>query len=96
MNQYLIQYRPPRTTFPDDASSEEKTAVGHHFEYLKSLRERGALILAGRTEDASIGLFIFEAENEKAAEEIMKNDPAVQAGVFSAELKLFRLALIRA
>lgn len=96
MNQYLIQYYPPRPTFVEDATAGESKAVGRHFEYLKSLLEDRILILAGRTDDASVGLFVFEAENEAAAEIIMKNDPAVQAGVFSAELKLFRLALLRA
>lgn len=95
MNQYLIQYRPPRATFIEDATEAETNAVGEHFEYLKALLEQGTLILAGRTDDASVGLFIFEAENDEAAETIRKNDPAVQAGVFSAEVKLFRLALIR-
>jgi uncharacterized protein YciI len=93
MNHYLTVYRPPRPTFVDDASDSESTAVGEHFEYLKKLLSDGTLLLAGRTEDASMGLVVFRAPDQHAAEMILRDDPAVQAGVFRAELHRYRLAL---
>ncbi len=54
----------------------------------------GRLTLAGRTqEEIPFGIVIFEAETEARA--IMEGDPAVQAGVMSATLHPYRVALIR-
>ena len=92
---YLIIYRPPRATFAEDITEEESAVIGDHFDYLKRLHEEGQLVLAGRTEDASMGLFIFEADDRAAAERIMRDDPAVKGGVFSAELHPYRLALLK-
>jgi uncharacterized protein YciI len=91
---YLIIYRPPRVTFADDATADESAVVGEHFEYLKKLLADGTLVLAGRTDDASMGLAIFEARDEAAAHDLMQNDPAVRAGVFSGELHRYHVALL--
>ena len=93
MDHYLIIYRPPRSTFVDDATESESAAVGVHFEYLKRLLSEGALLLAGRTDDASMGLVVFRAADQTSAERIVRDDPAVKAGVFKAELHRYRLAL---
>lgn len=92
---FLIVYRPPRETFTEDATDSESAAVGEHFEYLKKLMADGQLILAGRTEDASMGLVVLEAENLDTAEKIMHNDPVIKAGVFGATLYPYRIALLK-
>lgn len=56
------------------------------------------MILAGRTTenlDKTFGLVIFEAENEAAAKAFMEADPAVQAGVMTATLHPYAVALKR-
>ena len=93
-NHYLIVYRPPRASFPDDATAAESAAVGEHFEYLKRLLAAGSLVMAGRTEDASMGLAVLRADSDAAAERVMADDPAVKAGVFAGELHRYRLALL--
>ncbi len=93
MNHYLILYKPPRANFTESATPEESAVLERHFEYLKSQEANGRLILAGRTEDASFGIVVIQADSEKEARKIMDNDPAVNEGVFSGELKPFRLAL---
>jgi uncharacterized protein YciI len=71
--------------------TEEK--ISEHFNYLKSLLENGQLTMAGRFSEVLIGLVMIEAESTEVALEIMKNDPAVQAGVFHAELYPWSIAL---
>jgi uncharacterized protein YciI len=93
LNHYLIVYRPPRPTFPDDITEQEAAVIGDHFEYLKKLLVDGALLLAGRTEDAAMGLAILRAEHEQQAEQIMRSDPAVKTGIFNATIYPYRLAL---
>ena len=91
---YLIVLKPPRATFAEDATEAESGVVGEHFEYLKKLHADGTLILAGRTEDASMGLVVLKADSEEAADSLMQADPAVKAGVFTARLYPYRLALL--
>jgi uncharacterized protein YciI len=95
LNHYIIIYKPPRSTFVDDATDEESKHIENHFEYLKKLLAENVLILAGRTDDAHLGIAIFEAESIVKAKEIMANDPAIKSGVFTGELHQFRLALIQ-
>jgi len=93
MSHYLIKYKPPRETFADDATPEESAIIENHYDYLKNLLADGALLMAGRTEDASFGIVLIETEGEELALQIMHNDPAVAGNVFSGELLPFRLAL---
>ncbi|MEW5796188.1 MAG: YciI family protein [Candidatus Zixiibacteriota bacterium] len=92
-NHFIIVYRPPRPTFAEDATEKESAIIGEHFEFLKRLLADKVLLIAGRTDDASMGIAVFQAPDRPAAEKIMRADPAVKAGVFSAELHRYRLAL---
>ena len=92
---FLIVLKPPRPTFVADATEVESAVVGEHFEYLKKLLADGVLIMAGRTDDAEMGLVVLTADSVEAAEAIMNADPAVKAGVFSAKLYPYRLALLK-
>jgi uncharacterized protein YciI len=74
-----------------EEGTEEK--VTEHFKYLKGLLADGKLTMAGRFSEVLIGLSMIEAESREEALEIMRNDPAVKAGVFHAELYPWRIAL---
>jgi uncharacterized protein YciI len=96
MAQFLYQIRPARTGFLATPTPAEKGAVEAHFGYLADLTRRSVVLLAGRTtnDDAStFGIVLLEATCEAAAREIMLADPAVAAGVFTAELFPYRVAL---
>jgi uncharacterized protein len=95
MAEFLYMVRPPRATFADDATEKERAVIAAHFAYLQGMRERGELILAGRCENAEFGIVVFEAADEAAARRVMQDDPAVSAGVFSAKLYPFGVALER-
>ena len=81
---------------PDDPTPEESAAAMAHFNYYKDLHAKGTLILAGRTQTAPhTGIMIFEAQDEVAAQKIVNNDPAIIAGVFSARVQPYQVALSR-
>ena len=65
-----------------EPTDDEVAVIAAHFQYLVDLKERGDLILAGRTQEAdgTFGITIFEAADEDAARAIMEGDPAVAAG----------------
>lgn len=81
------------------AWTDTQTAVvGQHYERLAQAAARGEVILAGRTNEAldqSFGIVIFEADNEQVARQFMHADPAVIAGIMSATLHPYTVALQR-
>ena len=79
-------------------TDKEKSAAGKHFERLKKATAEGKVILAGRTTeslDKTFGLVVFEADSEAAAKAFMEGDPAVVAGVMTATLHPYAVALER-
>lgn len=94
MAQYLCIYTPPRESFADDASEAERRVVREHFAYLEAALAAGLLVLAGRTTDRPpMGIAVFEAPDDKAARAFVAADPAVRAGVFTAQVRPYRVAL---
>lgn len=96
MPEYIYFVHPPRPTFASDATDEEKAVIGTHFAYLQGKLASGELILVGRTQDEPpMGIAIFEAEDDAAAERFFREDPAVAQGVFRGEVRPYRVALMR-
>lgn len=95
---FLIVLRLPARLHDDTAWTDaDKAAVGAHFQRLKEATERGQVILAGRTRetaDKTMGLVVLTAADETAAREFMNGDPCVAAGVMTATLHPYDLALL--
>lgn len=53
-----------------------------HREYLQSLKEQGSLAASGPFTDGSGALIIYETESPEQAEDLLRNDPFHQGGVF--------------
>lgn len=76
----------------------DNDAVSQHFARLAAAAKAGQVIFAGRTTEplaTTFGLVVFEAANDEAARQFMESDPAVVAGVMSATLHPYALALQR-
>ena len=94
--QFVYFIEPTRTTFLQDATETENAKIEEHFRYLQHLLADGKLILAGRTlQDQPLGLVIFEAPDQAAAQSIFENDPAVKAGIFKGRVVPYKVALQR-
>lgn len=94
---YVLQVATP---FQSESAwtDAENAVISRHFERLAQAAESGQLILAGRTLEplsATFGLVIFEAESEAAARTFMQSDPAVEAGLMTATLHPYAVALQR-
>jgi len=93
--EFLYRVTPTRVGMVTEAPSEEEVAIiEQHFNYLKSLTERGIVLVFGRTQDSgtkTFGITIFRAPTKEAAQSIMNNDPAVKQGVMKAELYLYKM-----
>jgi uncharacterized protein len=99
MEQWLYVLKPTRLGMVTEGPTDEEAAtVSRHFAHLQELAEKGVMILVGRTQNAdenTIGLAIFEAEDETAATNIMLSDPAIIEGVMTATLYPYKIALMR-
>ena len=99
LNQFIYFLKPARLGMVTEGPTpEEAETVSHHFAYLSDLTDKGVMILVGRTQnkdESTIGIAIFEAEDESAARKIMEADPAVAGGVMRATLYPYKVALIR-
>jgi uncharacterized protein YndB with AHSA1/START domain/uncharacterized protein YciI len=77
-------------------TDEEKAILARHAEYIRDLTKKGTVVLAGPCTDMKgPGIVVFQAANEPAARAIMEADPAVQLGIFRAELHPMRLSFVR-
>lgn len=99
MNEYIYVIRPTRMGMLTESTPEEDRLVGEHFQYLKRNTEAGIVLLAGRTqtgedEPRGMGIVIFRAEDDAAAENFAKNDPAIIGGVMSVDILPYRVALL--
>lgn len=96
MSQWVYFIHPPRERFAATMTEQEQEAFGRHFAYLQQLLADGVLVLAGPTTgDVNTGICVFEAEDEDAARAVMEADPVVSGGVAPAELRPFRVSLLR-
>ncbi len=98
--QYLYVLRLAPRLHDDNAWTEaDNAAVSRHFQHLKAATAAGRVILAGRTTesgDKTMGLVIFEAADDDEARRFMESDPSVIAGVMTATLHPYAVALQRA
>jgi uncharacterized protein YciI len=98
-NQFIYVLRlVPRLHNDASWTKEDNMALSRHFARFQHAIETGELILAGRTTEAgekTFGIAIFEAADERAARAFMESDPAVVAGLMTAELHPFKVALER-
>lgn len=94
---YLLKLTP---RLHDDAAwtDADKKTVGAHFAHLQAATKARKVILAGRTLEAgdkTFGLVVFEAASDADATAFMNSDPAVSAGVMTATVHPYAVALQR-
>jgi uncharacterized protein YciI len=75
----------------------DNAKVGAHFKRLQEAAAAGNVILAGKTDeplDKTFGLVVFRAADEAEALAFMEGDPCVEAGIMTAELRPYGLAIL--
>ena len=90
MRQFVMVVLKTGKTKIKDADERKKVFDGH-FSNMSRLAEEGKLVLAGPFIEGGDkrGLFVFDVETIEEAEELVKTDPAIKAGVFEYELTKF-------
>jgi uncharacterized protein YciI len=106
MPQWLIvlSLARPELQDPKAWTDGDRAAVDAHFTKLQKMTEEGRVIFFGRTQDTAAdgrlvpdttGLIVFEAPDRAAAERILRDDPAIKAGVMRGKVFSYQIALQR-
>ncbi len=94
---YVLKLRPDLLK-EENWTDEDNSLVGEHFKHLERDTKVGKVILAGRTlteeDPAGFGIVIFKENSIKEAQEYLDADPAVKAGIMTANLYPYKVALI--
>jgi uncharacterized protein YciI len=86
----------PRENFAETMTDEEQAVWAVHFARLQRLMTEGVVILAGPTlGPINTGITVFEAPDEAAARKLIDEDPVIVGGYARAELRPFRISLLR-
>ena len=94
----------PELQDPKNWTDKDNAAVGAHFTRLQKMTEEGKVIFFGRTQDTTpeghlvpdtTGLIVLEAPDRTAAEKVLNDDPAVQAGLMKGKVFSYKIALQR-
>ena len=92
LGNYIYKIMPVRPEALSEGFTEfESKVMADHYNYLKSLKEKHVLILAGPTrtkKTTGFGIVLINAKTEKEAESIMRKDPAVATHVAKFRLLL--------
>jgi len=81
---YAVTSRSHRPDFPNNMTDEEKAIMNAHSEFWDNLLLGGNALVTGPVQDpnGTYGLAIIFAENEDAARELLKDDPAQKISVY--------------
>ena len=94
----------PELQDPKNWTDRDNAAVGAHFARLQKMTEEGRVIFVGRTQDTTpdgkmvpdtTGLIVLEAPDRAAAEAVLRDDPAVKAGLMRGKVFSYKIALQR-
>jgi len=85
---FLVKLIPPRSTFPQDMSEEEKKLMQQHAAYWQGLLGEGKVIVYGPVSDpkGAYGMGVLRVENEEEARSLMAGDPTCKAGLNTVEI----------
>jgi len=93
--EFIYIIKPHKENFVETMTDEEGDIMSEHSVYIQRLLEDKILVLAGPELSGKFGIVIFKAENEKEAESIMRNDPAVKSKIVSAEIYPYKVSYLQ-
>ncbi len=83
---FVLKLIPPRPTFAQDMSAEERSVMMLHVAYWKALMDKGFVLAFGPVLDPNgvYGLGIVEVEDEALVQQFIANDPAAAINRYEA------------
>lgn len=84
---FMLKSTPPRTTFHQDMTVDERKIMEKHIAYWTDKQNQGIALVFGPVRNPSEphGLAIIEVENESQVPTLIAEDPAVIDGIMITE-----------
>jgi uncharacterized protein len=94
---YFFKLIPPRPTFPQDITAEERRLMDEHSRYFDEHFAAGRLLLYGpvMVPGGAFGLAVLEVDSEAEARKFGEGDPSVKAGLNRFEIHPMLVAAAR-
>jgi uncharacterized protein YciI len=75
---YFLKLKPPRASFMQDMTAEERTIMQNHVAYWTPFVQNGIVIVLGPVMDpkGGFGIAVVEVESEEQLNKLIANDPA--------------------
>lgn len=91
---WFVRLIPPRATFAEDMTPEERRLMGEHYAYWKDLYAKGVCLFGGPVLDPKgvYGVLALAADTEEKALAIASADPSVKAGINHIEIAEIQIA----
>jgi len=85
---FVFKLIPPRPTFAQDMTEEERSIMGQHVVYWTEMAEKGIALVFGPVLDpnGAYGLGIIEVDDEDQVQGLAAGDPAVRSGIGRMEI----------
>jgi uncharacterized protein YciI len=82
---FFFRLTPPRPTFAQDMTAQERALMGEHAAYMKVFFDSGAVLGYGPVLDpaGSFGVALLEMTDLAEAERFAQGDPTIKAGMNS-------------
>lgn len=95
---FFFKLIPPRPTFPQDMTDDERRLMDEHSRYFQEHFSAGRLLLYGpvMATGGAFGLAVLEVDNEGEARRFGEGDPSVKAGLNRFEIHPMRVSATRA
>lgn len=92
---FMLWSTPPRTTFSQDMTEEERNVMHQHIAYWTDKQNQGIALVFGPVLNPTDphGLAIIEVENAEQVLKLVTKDPAVIAGLMTTEFHPMRAVL---
>ena len=84
---FMLKSTPPRVTFHQDMTEEERNNMLQHITYWTDMQNQGIALVFGPVLNPSAphGLAIIEVENQEQVPKLIAEDPAVITGIMTTE-----------
>lgn len=95
---FYFKLIPPRPTFPQDITPEERALMAEHAVYFQRQFNAGKVLLYGPVSapQGAFGMGILEVAHEGEARQVGENDPSVRGGLNRFEFYPMMVAASRA
>ena len=91
---FFMRIIPPRPTFAQDITEEERALMMQHAAYVRGFFESGSVLAYGPVLDpeGSFGVGLLEMADLAEAEQFAKNDPSIKCGMNRYTISPMRIA----